>query len=104
MIPNYIDEEALQMIDTLLLEADNNLTILLNKIMPFRDGNPHWTFLMAIGIFVHNYCHSRLTLDFPIEEAAGMGFNVLMQNPEVQAQISKIMAMAAHNTMMGGSQ
>jgi hypothetical protein len=102
LIPDFLDEETLELIDRLLLDANSNLQQVMNKLMPHRSAQPHWTFLMGIGIFVHNYKSARLTHGYPIEESVGFALNFCLENPEIQHNVAKIMALGAHKFAMGG--
>lgn len=104
MIPDYIDKEALDLIDKLFSNLNNDLIKLLNKVMPHRDGNPHWVMLMGLGIFITNYTSGRINHNFEIEESLGHAFSQMMENEEIQHHIAKIVTLTTHGTLMGGLQ
>lgn len=104
MLPDFLDEQTLELIDKLLVDMNDNLQEVMHKVMPHRDANPQWVFLMGIGLFVHNYKSARKTHYFAIEESFGFALNFILENPEIQHHVAKIMALGAHNFAMGGSQ
>jgi len=99
-----LSESAMEAIDSLIRNSKEDLNTIMEEVMPQRTGELHFTMFLGIGLFVNGYTYARLSLESSIQEALQFGMNQMMENTEIQAVLSQMMAEGLSQMIQRGGQ